>query len=351
MSSVFMFTVRDKHNLSVYEASKLMNELEPKPKGISVIKNTIVESKYDLKIIIPVHNDEKYIVRCMQSIISQKNNYKVKVIVINDGSVDNSDTLLEAYKKFGIDIYSQKKSGVSVARNNGLRELDSKYLMFIDADDSLAPDAIEKLMGTAYKYNADIVEGSFNRLKRKKLYRGIDHIDNCSASMNDLYGFPWGKVIKANLFKNLRFPVGYWFEDTIMSFLVFSQVEKVVTIKNQVYVYTYNPLGASVISKKNTKCIDTYWITELMLEEIEKLKIDKDERILKLLLEQVILNFRRTRNTDDIIKKAIFTKTRYLLMSNLTNFKNSPLSYHLKELYFAIIKNDYKKYYMLCALL
>ena len=83
-----------------------------------------------LSIIIPAYNCEKYICQCLESIISYKN---IEIIVINDGSTDNTKELLEKYTK--IKFYNNENYGVSYTRNFGIKEATGKYIMFIDSDD------------------------------------------------------------------------------------------------------------------------------------------------------------------------------------------------------------------------
>lgn len=115
-----------------------------------------------------------------------------------------------------------------------------------------------------------------------------------------------------------------------------------------VYNYRYNSLGASVVSKHNIKCIDTYWITELMLSEMKICGIEQSNKTLDLFLGQIVLNYRRTRNTNQKIKKAIFIKSARLLEEY---FLNHIPTTHLSKLYDALKRNDYRRYYMLCSLL
>lgn len=346
LSKIFMKTVKKEEELTEESATSALMCADPKPTGGSITNRLIKNKIYDLEVIVPVYNNEKYVEECLNSVISQKNEYRIKVIVIDDGSKDKSLELMKKYSENNVDIYTQLNNGVAAARNLALEKVDSAYIMFLDADDSLQSNAIATMLDEAYRLNADIVEGGFNRIKGKKKSLGIKHEWRSSAKYTELYGFPWGKVIKSNLFNNLKFPTGYWFEDSIMSYLVYPRAKKIVTISNIVYNYRYNSWGASAISLHNSRCIDTYWVTELMLKEIVSIK--QNEQLLDLFMQQVILNFKRTQNTNEIIKKAIFIKTaslvkRFFLDQNPIECK--------KSLYNSLKMNDYEKYYMICSLL
>ncbi|BBA83578.1 glycosyltransferase, group 2 family protein (plasmid) [Lactiplantibacillus plantarum] len=348
LSNLFMRNVNSKDMPTESKAEDVLNKVDPKSTSTSIVRTKSVSRKYDLKIIIPVYNSEQYIQECLNSVINQKNTYKIKIQIINDGSTDKSADIISKYSKdTRIEIISQKNSGFSEARNTGLKKLESNYIMFLDSDDILGANSIQNLLDKAYETNSDIVEGSFIRTRKNKLISGISHKNMEDVDGDVLFGFPWGKIIKSSLFSEIQFPVGLWYEDTIISYLIYSLSKKNTTISDVVYVYRYNPLGITVLSKNNIKCIDTLWITELMLEEIHILKLKGSDRIVNLFFNQVILNFRRTQNMNNEVKKAIFVRTRLLLQKY---FLNSSFDKKFDVLNDALLENNFKLYYIICAL-
>lgn len=197
-----------------------------------------MNSQYDLQIIIPAYNAEKYIEKCLNSILSQKTQYTYVITVINDGSTDETSQILSKYlDDEHIDIISQSNKGFSGARNCGLKNLVGHYLMFVDSDDWICEDAIEKLMNKSIEWDADIVEGSVlfvddngRTLSRKH------HFSSCGDKDYEetLWGQPWGKVIRATVFENLCFPEGFWYEDSIFEYCIYPFWEKKYTIENDV---------------------------------------------------------------------------------------------------------------------
>ena len=132
----------------------------------------------------------------------------------------------------------------------------------MDSDDLLAPDAIERLMNTAYEYDADIVEGSYQRRTiGGKLFAGEKSLHEGISSRDSLKGYPWMKVIRAEMFQHIHFPEGYWYEDTIMGMLIIPLARKVALIKDDVYYYTYNTDSISFSSANSPKSIDGIYIT------------------------------------------------------------------------------------------
>lgn len=111
-----------------------------------------------VSIIVPIYNAELHLEKCINSIIDQTYT-NIECILINDGSTDNSLSICTqlADQSHQFSVYSQENSGVSKARNKGLEVAKGDWFMFVDSDDWIEPDTIEKSLKIAYKYNADIV--------------------------------------------------------------------------------------------------------------------------------------------------------------------------------------------------
>ena len=112
----------------------------------------------DVSVIVPVYNTEKYLEKCLDSIVNQTfNNYEI--IIINDGSPDNSETIIQEYlKKYPqkIKYYKKENGGLSEARNMGILKSSGKYLMFVDSDDYISEDMIEKLYNCIETQDSDM---------------------------------------------------------------------------------------------------------------------------------------------------------------------------------------------------
>lgn len=131
-------------------------------------------------------------------------------------------------------------------------------------------------------------------------------------------------------------------------YLIFPNCKKASTISECVYLYRHNVKGITVSSRKNDKCIDTYWILESMIEEMEMLDIEKSQDIYEFTLKQIWFNFRRTRYMDINIQKSIFLLSAQLVNSKFKEFKT--INYNRRELEIALRKCDFNKYYLYCVL-
>ena len=211
-----------------------------------------------VSVIVPVYNVEKYLKRCLDSLINQTLS-DIDIICINDGSKDSSLQILEQYaqKDSRIVIYNQENSGLSVARNTGLEHASGEYIGFVDSDDWVDLDFYEKLYNSAKNNNADIAVADFIRehtnkkpkrlkLKEEKIYTTPE--DKFMICKVHREGCVWNKIYRTEFIHsiNLKFVPKMYYEDrdfTIRS-LYFSK--KLVTTPNTYYRYFVNPKSISL---------------------------------------------------------------------------------------------------------
>lgn len=273
-------------------------------------------TQYHLQIIIPMHNAAAYVEQCLESILSQNTKYTYQVILIDDGSTDQTVKIVKKYLSDGrVHLIKQENAGAASARNAGLQNLRADFLMFVDIDDALKPGAIEILLDRAYQENAQIVEGSYEVFDTKVLATECHEDATIKEPCGILWGFPWGKVIDTSLFQNISFPEGYWYEDTIMSYLVYPRSEKTITMKEIVYSYRKNPSGFSHIRGENGKIIDTYWVMELMLRDMKKLGISPCQSIYEQYLKSILTGCKRMMFMKKSVRKAALTLYSQMLCS------------------------------------
>lgn len=332
----------------VTENNDVLENYSSKPISKTYItENKILSEEYDLQIIIPAYNVENYIEECIESILNQKTKYKILIIIINDGSTDNTNILLNKYINISnIKIINQKNKGISEARNCGLKEIFAKYIMFLDSDDILLNGAIDNLLDFSLKNDLDIVEGGYYSYVNGKFFEGKVHKN--TLGNNNLFGFPWGKVIKNKIFINLRFPLKTQYEDSIFTYLIYSQNFKFGTIKERVYGYRNNPNSITNILITDKRCIETFYITEeLLTNGIDFYNINLTKRIYEKYLQQIKLNYKRTLKCPEEVKKAIFFSSKQLLINKFQPFIKDTKGIN-KNLVQSLLENDYGKYCFIC---
>lgn len=236
-----------------------------------------------VSIIIPVYNVEKYIEQCINSIIRQNYN-NIEIIIINDGSTDNSKNIIEKY--INIDeriIYrEQSNKGVSVARNEALKISTGDYILFVDPDDYLSDKTIEKFVKEMNKSNADIIIGAYTKVFDDGI-KGNDCIYTFNMDENSIYsgnevcqmmleakvdGFLWNKMFRRELLAkyNFTFEENRCIEDWYPVFNHISNINKVKFINDSIYNYRQRS-GSSVNKVNEKKLIDYEYAASLILNQ------------------------------------------------------------------------------------
>lgn len=333
----------------VEEAMDRLSGFYPDPGSGCVWNNPLdIKSDYDLTVIIPVYNVEKYLRECLDSVLSQKTRYRYRILAVNDGSTDSSLEILRSYGEL-LTVIDRKNGGLSAARNSGLKELDSKYVMFLDSDDILPDGTLELLMDSAIESDSDIVGGGFRRFSENGvLYESLP------AAEDRINGFVTCKVMKSVIFERICFPKGYWFEDTIVAFL-FEPDFKTRSINTVVHGYRYNPQSiTSIASHANVKKVmDTVWVTAKLLEERVTLGMQPNQLIYKAFLQQLKTNYSRVcLLLDGDIDRCVFAFSCSLFDRYFKNFNtDQDLDSEMKLFQDALQSRNYAMYKYACLLL
>ncbi len=328
------------------EARAILEAFSPRPTGSALTENTLVTPTCDLQIIIPAYNVEEYLATCLDSVLSQQTKYHFHVILVDDGSTDATPAIADRYAGHeNLTIIHQANRGFSGARNVALEEIFGRYLMFVDSDDILHPGAIEALLDEAFAHDCDVVEGGTYYLTGTEQTLMYRYEDSQTVSPFTFHGQPWAKVYKAHLFQNLRFPEGFWYEDSILSFLIWPVVKTCRQISAMAYIHRRNPKGITAASRGRPKAVDTYWITEQMTQERETRNLPKDEAYFAHLLDQIQLNHYRIKALPQEIQEAAFILTCDLLTQQFPTFpQQTTLTKSLKEKNFGTFQMCCKLY-------
>ena len=226
-----------------------------------------------LSIVIPVYNASKYLRDTLSNVSNQKRIDKCEVLLINDGSKDNSLNILREYERMNpnLRVIDKHNEGVSITRNLGIKEAKGEYLYFMDADDLLHPNALEIIFNQIKASGADMVIWRFSTFYRKcnfKLTSGYPKnktIDNSRFQAFDTLSqigiaTPlWVKVIKKKIFtdSNIQFTPGMAFgEDMFVSWKCTLMCKKIKYIDASLYFYRQT--DNSAISKYHPNLYESY---------------------------------------------------------------------------------------------
>lgn len=221
-----------------------------------------------ISVIVPVYNVEEYLPKCIDSIINQT--YKnLEIILVDDGSPDNSPKICDDYAKKDkrIKVIHKKNGGVSSARNYGIKESTGEYISFVDADDWVDRKYIEVLYSTSIEYNSDYVCCGYNRVynnKKEEINSTGDVIEYTNneyliklLNVQNSYGFCMMKLINKRVLKDIRFnenlKVG---EDALFNVSLCKNLNSIIVVNKCLYNYRFN--SNSVVRKYDTNYVTKY---------------------------------------------------------------------------------------------
>ena len=291
-------------NMNLEHAQQLINETYPRPCSMPEYINPPINQAIDLSVVIPVYNYADVLEKNVQSILNQNTKYNYNVIFVDDGSTDGAINILEKYKSNKrVTVIKQKNGGIGAARNTGINHATGKYLMFIDCDDTVHEDIIEKLMDKAYRNESDIAICAHNLVKEKN-GKTISVLPNLYPTSNligykngdkimNFPGLPWEKVYKRNLWNKVRFFPGYWYEDTIIHSLIFMQCQSYSYIPEALYDYKWyeNNFSHTQGKNKSDKVIDRYWLLIEILEQYQVLGLEFNNQFYTMLLKHLSVHY------------------------------------------------------------
>ena len=279
----------------------------------NIFKNSNVDESVDLSIIMPAYNVEKYIKQCIESVINQSTKFIYELIIVNDGSTDDTEKIIKSFNCENIKYIKQKNQGLSGARNTGIENAVGKYITFIDSDDVMGKNAIEVMMKAIIKESADIVVGSYymftndtdkkqNCISKKRI------IDNNTSEAVRNHGYAWGKIFKREIFDKVRFPLHMWYEDTLICTVILRmQNKKVVVLDDIVYGYRINPEGISRTARSSKRAVEHYWVLEDAIEQARENDIENDKVLYDIAVNHLSsLMYRRISLLDDELIESAF---------------------------------------------
>ena len=239
------------------------------------------EKQPDVSIILPVYNVEKYLRRCLDSLVNQDCNCSYEIIIINDGSQDGSaDIIGEFEQRYDfIRAISQENAGVSAARSAGIAEAKGKYVALVDSDDFVETGYISVMYELAEKHDADIVQCRYRNFFEKSqssmniLLSHRNGISDGEKALGSLItditvrSYAWNKMYKRSIFvdNGIKYPAGRLFEDMMTTPKLFSHAKKVAFTREVLYNYSHR--SDSITGCAGRKMVEGYRDAIISLSE------------------------------------------------------------------------------------
>lgn len=306
-----------------------------------------------VSVIVPVYNTENYIEKCLISLANQTLD-DIEIIVVNDGSTDNSE---EVIKKFieeftdKIKYYKKENGGLSDARNFGLNYASGEYIGFVDSDDYIDLSMYEKMYDLAKKENSDIVECDFIWVypDKTKIDTGIEYNQKEDFFTNSRV-MACNKIIKKEVIKDIKFPKGLRYEDVEFFYKILPNVNKISVLKEHLYYYIQRE--ASISNLQNERTAEIFTILNNILEFYkenkiyEKYKCELEYMYIRFLLGSSFLRIVKIK--DKKVRKELLQKTINILYEKFPNWKNNKIlktTKSKKNLYYKTVNRVTFKFY------
>lgn len=212
-----------------------------------------------VSVIIPVYQVEKYIHRCMDSILGQTYD-NIEIILVDDGSPDNCPIICDQYAKADerVKVIHKTNGGLSDARNEGLKHISGKYVFFVDSDDFIDRNAIKYMVDLAENHCADIVQcdrelgtgdsfsaDAFQNKDQINIYNNITIFESPQNQVTI-----WAKLYLSSLWSDILMPVGKLNEDDYTTWKLYYKAPKIVVSRRKLYYNYINPSGICSTLKK-----------------------------------------------------------------------------------------------------
>lgn len=283
-----------------------------------------------VSVIVPIYNVEKYLEKCINSLLSQTLE-DIQIILVNDGSKDNSGNIAKEYEKNNKDrvIYVEKENGgLSDARNYGLKYATGDFIAFLDSDDYIEKNAYEEMYNKAIEENADYVECDFiwefpNKIRVDKQYP----YKNKKEMLSFVRVVAWNKLIKRQLItdNNLEFPKGLRYEDVEFTYKLIPFINKFAYVDKSFIHYVQRE--GSIANVQNERTAEIFTVLDNVIEFYKKNNIYEKYR------DELEYNYARyllcsslkrmCKIKDKTIREKLLTESWERLNLNFPNWKEN----------------------------
>ena len=309
-----------------------------------------------ISIVIPVYNVESFLERCLDSV--QNQTYKnTEVIIVNDGSTDNSPAIIDKYvaNNPNFKSFTIENSGQGGARNYGIEKSSGEYIAFLDSDDYIAPNCIERLAQTAKAENSDIVVCTCYDVKEDGtiIEKAENNIACATTSVfeNPKILFnrvaPWGKLFRKSIFGDLSFATRVWYEDMRLIPKLYLNAQKISYIEDPLFYYVQRA-GSTMNNSnavRNLEILETFDDLIAYFKEKNLYETFKSELEFLIIEHVAIAGITRVALCNTPEKKSVLKKMEdyisrfdglYLnkYISTLSSNKKLILKFNKNKLYF-----------------
>ncbi len=299
-----------------------------------------------VSVIVPVYNAKDYLEKCLDSLINQS--YKdIEIILVNDGSTDNSLEIIKKYSKkySNISYIDIDNHGQGYARNLGLSKATGDYIMFLDSDDYVSFDIIQKLMDNLGDSDISVCDIYKVINGNNQLFVNYHDFGNDSVSLMLSHPGPVAKLYKKDVLKGVRFLEGVYYEDLSFTPIVALNTKRITHVEEALYYYIIHDNSTMKQVKYNPKMDDIFKIIDYLKDKLKKYPEEFNYLCIEHLLYSAVLRYIDHQECTKQLERI------NSIMKEIPNWKDNKY-YKMKSYKFKLICNlAYNRHYKLIKLL
>lgn len=299
-------------------------------------------------LILPIYNVGHYLDDCLESILNQNfTNYEC--LLIDDGSNDNSAEICAKFVALNCSFkyYYKDNGGLSDARNYGIDRASGEYIFFVDSDDIISPVALFTINECIHKYSSELIYFDYKKFHAEKNdtipHFDLNISDNLICQLTDKKlsqkpNFAWARVAKRTMYDDVRFPVGFIYEDVLTSPLLSAHAVKISYIKHE--LYGYRKRANSITTGSAEKQFKLFETLDLLKDYVCEGKLEREfyTTVFINLIQSCLVSLARIENVETRWKYICLILDKYHEISYGDVF----LSYSLKKYKFLTILSKNK---------
>lgn len=296
-----------------------------------------------LTVVVPSYNSSKYLNKCIDSLLNQTLK-DIEIILINDGSTDDTSKIINSYKDDRIVyIKNSKNKGIGYSRNKGIKESHSKYICFVDSDDYVKENFCEILYSKIKTDDNDMVVCNYyNVNNNEEVSENIEFKDNTNLKetpeiLMNINLSPWNKIYKKSLLinNNIQFPEDLKYEDVPFVIKCLNKSKSIGYIKEDLYYYIIHSMSQQTVV--NDKVFDILKVLKLVIEELNNFNNEiKDEFICREISRYTI---KQRCNKDKKSRNKFINDAFTFLKKSVPHYKNNEY-YKKRKVYQRIIEKN-----------
>ena len=281
----------------------------------------------DISIIVPIYNASKYLKKCLDSLVNQTKK-ELEFILINDGSTDDSESIIKSYEDDRIKYFKRSNHGIGKTRNFGINKSTGKYIMFLDSDDYLKTDACEVLYKRIEKEKLDLVVCDFYRVNSNVLEEKINYFKNTSLKDNpklllDINLAPWNKIYRSDLIKDnkIKFVEDLKYEDAPFVALALLKSKNIGKVNKALVYYMVHDKSETTV--RDERIFDIIKIVDIIRGYFKNYDWSRD--VVDMLTIKILVNYNiQQRNiSDKKLRNKFIDSTFDYFERNIPNYRQN----------------------------